>query len=118
MVLTVRSGGGETADVDDLTNTILVDSYTTVIVDRSTIIDASNIRLGLSIIGLASLGKASYEDIDNSGIGSNGFTSARHNLLSSYCKKRYSETFDQTIPTELVYSGDYLLEDRLLGSLT
>lgn len=112
----IYSGGGETADVPDLTNTVTVDSCAAVSLSRSSVIDNANIRPGQVIVGLASSGQASYESHENSGIGSNGLTSARHDMLSSYYKNKYPETFDSSIPVELAYSGPYKLEDPLPGS--
>ncbi len=112
----VQSGGGETADVGDLTPTVLVDSCTTTVMNKSDIITGSGIKPGLAIVGLASAGRANYENVDNSGIGSNGLTSARHDLLSSHYKHEYPETYDGQIDPELVYTGPFRLEDPLPGS--
>lgn len=105
--------GGETADVGDITPTLSVDSSAFAVLDRRDVINNNNIRPGLSIIGLASYGRAAYEHTGNSGIGCNGLTSARHDFLSSYYKEKYPETFNPRIPSNLVYSGIYKLEDPL-----
>ena len=87
----VHSGGGETADVGDLTGTVTVDSCAVVVMDRTDVVDNAKIRPGLAIVGLASSGQANYETFENSGIGSNGLTSARHDLLCDYYLKKYPE---------------------------
>ncbi|MCH2036453.1 MAG: AIR synthase-related protein [Puniceicoccaceae bacterium] len=110
------SGGGETADVGDLTGTVTVDSCAVVVMSRNQIVDNANIRPGLAIVGLASAGKASYETFENSGIGSNGLTSARHDLLSPYYLKKYPETCDPLTDTSFLYCGPYKMEDPLPGS--
>jgi phosphoribosylformylglycinamidine cyclo-ligase len=112
----VHNGGGETADVGDLTPTVVVDSCTAAVMRKAHVIAGDGIRAGLCIVGLSSTGRASYEDRENSGIGSNGLTSARHDLLSEYYRKEYPETFDPQLPRDLVYSGPYRLGDRLPGS--
>jgi phosphoribosylformylglycinamidine cyclo-ligase len=112
----IHNGGGETADVGDLTPTVVVDSCTTTVMRKADVITGDGIRAGLSIVGLASAGQASYEDSENSGIGSNGLTSARHDLLSAYYRKKYPETFDPQIAPELVYTGPFRLADKLPGS--
>jgi phosphoribosylformylglycinamidine cyclo-ligase len=109
----VVSGGGETADVGDLTPTLTVDSCAVAVLERSKVITNEKLRPGLAIVGLASFGRAKYEDFENSGIGSNGLTSARHDLLSSFYRKKYPETFDAAIDAKLVYSGPYRLGDPL-----
>lgn len=114
--LEVYSGGGETADVGDLTGTVTVDSCAVAVLARDKVIDNHRIEPGLEIVGLASDGKAQYETHVNSGIGSNGLTSARHDLLSSYYRKKYPETWDSQTPLDLVYSGPYRLEESLPGS--
>lgn len=114
--VTVYSGGGETADVGDLTSTVTVDSCAVAVVDREKVIDNDNIVPGLSIIGISSSGKANYETVENSGIASNGLTSARHDLLSPYYREKYPETFDPSTPIDLVYCGPYKFEDKLPGS--
>ena len=112
----IVSGGGETADVGDLTGTVTVDSCAVAVMDRTEVVDNAKICLGLSIIGLASYGQANYENFENSGIGSNGLTSARHDMLSSYYRENYPETFDSNTETEYVYCGPHRLGDTLPGS--
>jgi len=107
------NGGGETADVGDLTPTLTVDSCAVAVLRRDAVITNQDLRPGLAIVGLASFGQAKYEDAPNSGIGSNGLTSARHDLLSSYYRKKYPETFDAKIKKSLVYSGPFKLGDKL-----
>lgn len=109
----VHSGGGETADVGDLTGTVTVDSCAVVVMDRAGVIDNANIRPGLAIVGLASSGQASYESFENSGIGSNGLTSARHDLLSAYYLEKYPETVDLTTDRQYLYCGPYKMDDPL-----
>lgn len=111
--LGVYSGGGETADVGDLTGTLTVDSCAVVLMNRSDVINNSMIKPGLAIVGLSSSGQANYETIENSGIGSNGLTSARHDLLSSYYLEKYPETVDLSIDKNLLYCGPYKLNDPL-----
>lgn len=112
----IVSGGGETADVGDLTGTIVVDSCAVSVMKKKDIITGDLIRPGLAIVGLASTGQAKYEERENSGIGSNGLTSARHDMLSGYYAEKYPETFDPNVPRELVYCGPYKLGDALPGS--
>ena len=112
----ITSGGGETADVGDLTPTLTVDSTATAILTRSEVVDAARVVPGLVIVGIASHGKATYEQAENSGIGSNGLTSARHELLSKYYAEKYPETFDKATPAELAYCGPHRLTDPLPGS--
>ena len=107
--------GGETADVGDLVRTVIVDSTVTARARRNEIIE-NNIRPGDVIIGLASYGKASYEDEYNGGMGSNGLTSARHDVFSDYLAKKYPETYDPQIPEDLVYSGKMQLTDPVEGT--
>lgn len=114
--LGIRSGGGETADVGDLTPTLTVDSNATAVLRRDAVIDAGRIRPGLAIIGVASHGTCGWESGENSGIGSNGLTSARHELLSHHYAETYPETFDAATPRELVYCGPHRLRDALAGS--
>jgi phosphoribosylformylglycinamidine cyclo-ligase len=114
--ITVSSGGGETADVGDLTGTVAVDSCAVAIMERKRVIDNSHIRPGLAIVGLSSSGQASYETSENSGIGSNGLTSARHELLSKYYLEKYPETCDPNTPEEYIYCGAYRMSDPLAGS--
>lgn len=112
----VHSGGGETADVGDLTGTVTVDSCAVVVMDRSDVVDNANIKPGLSIVGLASSGQASYESFENSGIGSNGLTSARHDLLSPYYLEKYPETVDLNTDKQYLYCGPYKMSDHLPDS--
>ncbi len=115
----ISSGGGETADVGDLTPTLTVDSTATAILRRKDVVDAARIIPGLVIVGIASGGSCKYEAGENSGIGSNGLTSARHELLSKYYAEKYPETYDKSTPAELAYCGPYKLTDPLPGlSLT
>ena len=113
--INIHSGGGETADVGDLVRTIIVDSCMTVRIKKSQIIDNSNIKAGNVIVGLSSSGTSSYDKEYNSGIGSNGLTSARHDVLSQYIKEKYPESFDNDLPTELAYCGSKNLTDKLDG---
>ncbi len=112
----VHSGGGETADVGDLTPTVTVDSCATAVLDRKKVITGDKIKPGLVIIGISSAGQAHYENTENSGIGSNGLTSARHDLLNPYYRKKYPETYDRKTDLSLVYCGPYKMEDPLPGS--
>jgi phosphoribosylformylglycinamidine cyclo-ligase len=112
----VHNGGGETADVGDLTPTVVVDSCTAAVMRKEHVIAGEGIRDGLAIVGLSSSGQASYEERENSGIGSNGLTSARHDLLGQHYRTTYPETFDPQVPSELVYTGPYRLTDPLPGS--
>ena len=102
--------GGETADVGDLVRTIIVDSTVTCRMKRSDVIDNANIRPGDVIIGLSSTGQASYEKRYNGGMGSNGLTSARHDVFSKYLAEKYPESYDHQVPEELVYSGGCKLD--------
>jgi len=111
----IRSTGGETADVGDLVRTIIVDSTVVARMKRSEVISNANIRDGDIIIGLASFGQAKYEDSYNGGIGSNGLTSARHDVFSKELAEKYAESFDPSVPTDLVYSGSKLLTDKIEG---
>lgn len=108
MVLT----GGETADVGDLVRTLIIDSTITTRIKKANIIANDKIIPGMVIIGLSSYGKASYEKYYNSGIGSNGLTSAKHDLLNKIYKKKYPESFNPEIPNDLLYCGPYKLTDR------
>ena len=99
--------GGETADVGDLVRTIIVDSTVTCRMKRADVIDNANIRPGDVIVGLSSTGQASYEKRYNGGMGSNGLTSARHDVFAKYLAEKYPESFDHAVPNELVYSGKY-----------
>jgi phosphoribosylformylglycinamidine cyclo-ligase len=108
--------GGETADVGDLVRTIIVDSTVTCRMQRDAVIDAGNIQPGDVIVGLASFGQASYEKSYNAGMGSNGLTSARHDVFARYLADKYPESFDPQVPDDLVYSGSLRLTD-LIGEL-
>jgi len=111
--IAIRSTGGETADVGDLVRTIIVDSTVTARMRRSDVIDNANIRAGDVIVGLASFGKATYEKEYNGGMGSNGLTSARHDVFSKYLAEKYPESYDASVPEELVYSGNTKLTDAV-----
>lgn len=111
----IHSTGGETADVGDLVRTIIVDSTVTARLKRSDVIDNSKINAGDVIVGLASSGKAIYENEYNGGMGSNGLTSARHDVFAKIYTEKYPETFDKAIPSHLVYSGKHLVTDTLPG---
>ena len=113
--INIHSGGGETADVGDLTGTIIVDSCATAILKRQDVIK-NEISEDLTIVGFSSTGKATYETAENSGIGSNGLTSARHELLSNFYKEKYPETTDLSIDPALSYCGRWRLEDQLPGT--
>lgn len=113
--LNIRSTGGETADVGDLVRTIIVDSTVTARMKRSDVIDNSNIKAGDVIIGLASSGKATYESEYNSGMGSNGLTSARHDVFAKEYATKYPESYDKDVPVDLVYTGKYKVTDELPG---
>ena len=111
--LNIISTGGETADVGDLVRTIIVDSTVTARLKRKNVIDNARIQEGDVIIGLASFGQATYEKEYNGGMGSNGLTSARHDVFSKYLANKYPESFDADVPDELVYSGSKKLTDTL-----
>ena len=113
--LNIKSSGGETADVGDLVKTIIVDSTVFCRLKKNDIIDNSNIKNGDVIVGLASFGKTTYEDEYNSGIGSNGLTSARHDVFDKYLKIKYPETFDNSLSDDLIYSGSKKLTDKIPG---
>ena len=108
--------GGETADVGDLVRTIIVDSTVTCRMRRSDVIDNANIKAGDVIVGLASFGQATYEKEYNGGMGSNGLTSARHDVFSRYLAETFPETYDSAVPADLIYSGGLLLTDSVEGS--
>ena len=112
----VHSAGGETADVGDLVRTIIVDSTVTCRMKRSDVIDNANIIPGDVIVGLASFGQAKYEQEYNGGMGSNGLTSARHDVFAKYLAEKYPESFDKILPEELIYSGSLSLTDKIEGS--
>ena len=111
----IKSTGGETADVGDLVRTIIVDSTVVARMKKSDIIDNSNITDGDVIIGLESFGKANYESEYNGGMGSNGLTSARHDVFNKSLALKYPESFDPLVPDELIYSGSYDLKQRIEG---
>ena len=108
--------GGETADVGDLVRTIIVDSTVTCRMKRSEVIDNANIRPGDVIVGLSSCGQATYEKQYNGGMGSNGLTSARHDVFAKYLAEIYPESYDKAVPDELVYSGNMHLDDKVEGT--
>ena len=112
----IKSTGGETADVGDLVQTIIVDSTVTARMKRADVIDNANIQAGDVIVGLASFGKAKYEKEYNGGMGSNGLTSARHDVFHKSLMEKYPETFDAAVPEELIYSGTKQLTDPVAGS--
>jgi phosphoribosylformylglycinamidine cyclo-ligase len=111
--LNIISTGGETADLGDLVKTIVVDSTVVSRMKRSNVIDNSNIQAGDVIVGLASYGKASYEKEYNGGMGSNGLTSARHDVFYNHYAAKYPETYDRELTADLVYSGEYKVTDTL-----
>jgi phosphoribosylformylglycinamidine cyclo-ligase len=113
--ITISSTGGETADVTDLVRTIIIDSTVIARMKRSDIISNHNIRPGDVIVGLASYGQTTYEDDYNSGMGSNGLTSARHDVFGKYLASRYPESFDPSLPDDIVYTGKLKLTDRVEG---
>ncbi len=112
----IISTGGETADVGDLVRTIIVDSTVTCRMRRSDVIDNANIKGGDVIVGLASYGQAAYEHEYNGGMGSNGLTSARHDVFNNSLAKKYPESYDAAVPSELVYSGSMSLTDTVKDS--
>ena len=114
--VTIHSTGGETADVGDLVRTIIVDSTVTARMKREDVIDNANIQEGDVIVGLASFGQATYEKEYNGGMGSNGLTSARHDVFAKYLAEKYPESFDASVPNELVYSGQTKLTDSVENS--
>lgn len=111
--VTIHSTGGETADVGDLVRTIIVDSTVTARMNRNDVIDNANIREGDVIVGLESFGQATYENEYNGGMGSNGLTSARHDVFHKYLAEKYPESYDSSVPEELVYSGQIKLTDAV-----
>jgi phosphoribosylformylglycinamidine cyclo-ligase len=111
--VTIHSTGGETADVGDLVRTIIVDSTVTARIKRESVIDNANIKAGDVIVGLASYGQATYEKEYNGGMGSNGLTSARHDVFANYLATKFPESFDNSVPKELVYSGNVQLTDAV-----
>jgi phosphoribosylformylglycinamidine cyclo-ligase len=114
--VTIHSTGGETADVGDLVRTIIVDSTVTARMKRADVIDNANIKAGNVIVGLSSSGQAAYEKGYNGGMGSNGLTSARHDVFHKYLAEKYPESFDAAVPVELVYSGATKLTDSVENS--
>ena len=113
--INIYSTGGETADVGDLVRTIIVDSTVVSRIKKSHVIDNSNIKAGDVIVGLSSYGKSNYEDFYNGGMGSNGLTSARHDVLSNSLAKKYPESYDSAIPNHLIYSGTKNLTEKING---
>jgi len=116
MGIGVYGTGGETADIGDLARTVIVDSTVTCRMKRSDVINNANIQAGDVIVGLASFGQATYEKEYNGGMGSNGLTSARHDVFAKYLAEKYPESFDHAVPEELVYSGGLKLTDAVEGS--
>ena len=114
--VSIKSTGGETADVGDLVQTIIVDSTVVARMKRTEVIDNANIQPGDVIVGLASFGQANYETAYNGGMGSNGLTSARHDVFNTSVKDKFPETFDASVPDELVYSGSKNLTDAVEGA--
>ncbi|MET2983871.1 AIR synthase related protein [Aureibaculum conchae] len=114
--VTIKSTGGETADVGDLVRTIIVDSTVTARMKRSDVIDNANIKAGDVIVGLSSFGQATYETEYNGGMGSNGLTSARHDVFGKYLADKYPESYDHAVPEDLVYSGNVKLTDTIENS--
>lgn len=116
MGIGIWSTGGETADIGDLVRTIVVDSTVITRMKRSDVISNQNIKPGDVIVGLSSYGQTTYEKEYNSGIGSNGLTSARHDVFAPYLASKYPESFDTNLPYELIYAGKYKLSDRIEGT--
>jgi phosphoribosylformylglycinamidine cyclo-ligase len=114
--VTIHSTGGETADVGDLVRTLIVDSTVTARMKRADVVDNANIQAGDVIVGLASFGQSKYEKSYNGGMGSNGLTSARHDVFAKYLANKYPESFDASVPNELVYSGNVKLTDEVENS--
>ncbi len=115
--VTIHSTGGETADVGDLVRTIIVDSTVTARMKRKDVIDNANIKAGDVIVGLESFGQATYEKEYNGGMGSNGLTSARHDVFNNYLTDKFPESFDAAVPKDLVYSGNVKLTDVVENSV-
>lgn len=113
MGIGIYATGGETADLGDLVRTIIVDSTVTCRMKRKDVIDNANIRPGDVIVGLSSTGKATYEEAYNGGMGSNGLTSARHDVFSKYLAEKYPESYDHSVPDDLVYCGSQTLTSRI-----
>jgi len=116
MGIGVYATGGETADVGDLVRTIIIDSTVTCRMKRSEVVDNANIQAGDVIVGLSSCGQATYEKEYNGGMGSNGLTSARHDVFANYLAQKYPESYDAAMPSDLVYSGKLKLTDSVEGS--
>ena len=116
MGIGIYGTGGETADVGDLVRTIIVDSTVTCRMRRADVINNANIQPGDVIVGLSSTGQATYEQRYNGGMGSNGLTSARHDVFAKYLAEKYPESYDHAVPEELVYSGHFKLTDAVFGS--
>lgn len=116
MGIGIYATGGETADVGDLVRTIIVDSTVTCRMKRKDVINNANIRPGDVIVGFSSCGQSTYEKEYNGGMGSNGLTSARHDVFAKYLAEKYPESYDHTVPDELVYSGGYKLTDSVKGA--
>ncbi|MBN2742670.1 phosphoribosylformylglycinamidine cyclo-ligase [Breznakibacter xylanolyticus] len=114
--VSIYSTGGETADVGDLVRTIIVDSTVTCRMKRSDVISNHRIQAGDVIVGLSSSGQATYESFYNGGMGSNGLTSARHDVFANYLAQKYPESYDPSVPKSLIYSGGYQLTDAVDGS--
>ena len=112
----INSTGGETADVGDLVRTIIVDSTVTARMKKEDVIDNANISVGDVIVGLSSSGQATYETEYNGGMGSNGLTSARHDVFNKSVAEKYPQSYDPSVPSELVYSGNYSLTDNVEGT--
>lgn len=115
--VTIYTTGGETADVGDLVRTIIVDSTVTARLRKDEVIDNANIKPGNVIVGLSSSGKATYETEYNGGMGSNGLTSARHDVLNKHLAEKYPESFDPSVPEDLIYSGSKSLTDKISEEL-
>lgn len=114
--VSIKSTGGETADVGDLVRTIIVDSTVTARMKKEDVIDNANIKPGDVIVGLASFGQSTYETEYNGGMGSNGLTSARHDVFENYLAEKFPESFDKAVPEDLVYSGSKKLTDSVEAS--
>jgi phosphoribosylformylglycinamidine cyclo-ligase len=115
MGIGIYATGGETADVGDLVRTIIVDSTVTCRMKRSDVINNAKICPGDVIVGMASFGQATYENKYNGGMGSNGLTSARHDVFGKYLAEKYPESYNHDVPDELVYSGHHRLDDKISG---
>ena len=115
MGVEIISTGGETADVGDLVRTIIVDSTVTARMERKNVISNDAIRDGAIIVGFSSFGQAKYEKEYNGGMGSNGLTSARHDVFAHYLAEQFPESYDNALPQDLVYTGGYRLTDKVEG---